>query len=155
LIIGSGDLGIEARAPRELRQPLGRRGATVARFGQHLDVLGDGGIHIAFAFVDRAHSISVNRRVAGLLAQLVEDAQRVVELVVIPEDGGDFEVGVALARLKRRQLVPLCAGALEVAERGVGFAGLDTILMIGRIDVGQVRKRQRSLFVKLVGLLAV
>ena len=137
-----------------MRQPLRRCCATVARFRQHLHVFDDGGIHIAFAFVDRAHSIGIDRRIAGLLTQLVEDAQRVVELIVVPEDRRHFEVGVALARLKCGELIPLRAGTFEVAKRRVSLAGLDAILVLGRIDVGQRSQCLRGLFVKLVGLLA-
>ena len=45
----------------ELRQPLRYGFATLARFGQGFDILGDRRIEVAFAFINGAQSVSVDR----------------------------------------------------------------------------------------------
>src|SRR5882724_8286765 len=152
-LIRSRDLFSQTSSLRELRQSL-RHGVTaVARLGQGLDVLRDRRVEVSLALVDRPQSIRVESLIAGDVAHFFKHPDGLIELIVVPEDGRDFKISVALAGLDLNQLVPLLGRAFEIAELSVDLARFYAIAVIGRIDIGHPREYACRLFVELVRLL--
>ena len=122
-----GDSGLRAavhqiargRTVEQSEQAVGRGVFPGERAG---DVLAHRGGGIAFALVDRARLVGVERRIVESFARRRNPAQRVVIPVVVPVDRRGVQIGLRLSRLSAGHPLPVCAGARKEFAIGVDVA---------------------------------
>src|ERR1700691_3638446 len=128
---------VELGAARKLEQAVfGRRvvGARERAFYVFVDSVRI----VALVLVDSACLVGIEIGIGETSAPLLKQAQRVIEIVVIPVDGSGVEISAGLSRRYLWNPFPVRSGLRKLIAVGIDIANTREDLSIARIGLQQI-----------------